>query len=96
MLLCGRKRGSCIAGVPVNEQNSQPLLANRAKGWRECRMYSVWHIFFFFSFLKVSRSRVDLQVEIIPAVQQSESVIHIHTSFPSQVLFPHRRSQNIG
>ena len=33
---------------------------------------------------------------MISTVQQSDSVVHIHTSIRFQILFPHRLSQNIG
>ena len=32
----------------------------------------------------------------VSAVQQSDSVIHVHTSILFQILFPDRVSQNIG
>ena len=50
----------------------------------------------FLSFL--NSVEVDLigKLAIISAVQQSDPALHVHTSILSQILSPHRRSQNIG
>ena len=64
-----------------------------------------WKIIFLFSCLKMylltyflSFIEVELiyNVVIISAVQESDSVIHVHTSILFQILFTHRLSQNVG
>ena len=55
---------------------------------------SIFLSFFFFkSFIEAQL--ID-NVVIIYAIQQSDSVIHVHTSMLFQILFPHRLSQNTG
>ena len=54
--------------------------------------------FFFFSifYLNFIEVRLIYKVVIMSAVQQSDSVVHIHTSILFQILFPHRLSHNTG
>ena len=47
----------------------------------------------FLSFIEVS---LIYKVVTMPAVRPSDSVIHMHTSIFSQILLPHRLSQNIA
>ena len=50
----------------------------------------------FFHFLKkFIEVQLIYKVMIISAVQQRDSIIHVHTSILSHILFPHRLSQNI-
>ena len=63
---------------------------------------SLIHIFnlyllslYFFHFLSFIEVQLIYNVVIISAVQQSGSVIHVHTSILFQILFPCRPSQNI-
>ena len=51
---------------------------------------------FFFIFQSFNEVLLNYKVIIISAVQQSDSVIHGHTSILFQILFPHRPSKNTG
>ena len=50
----------------------------------------------FFTFLKFVEVQLMYNVVIISAVQESDSVTHIHTFILSQILFPYRLSEHIG
>ena len=54
---------------------------------------TLWSRLDYVQFLKKSFTKVELiyKVVIISVVQQSDSVIHTHTSILFQILFPHRR-----
>ena len=51
---------------------------------------------YFFCFLNFIEVWLIYNVVIIAAVQQSDSVIHVHTSILSQILFLYRLSENFG